>query len=102
MAAPNTLFAIIDVSNPSAIKAILPRLAPWEYRELRDGQWLLIAPNTTTTQEVSEKLGFDKAGPDTGIVLRVENYFGRNYQALWEWIATKKGASLGTSAPIEG
>lgn len=81
---------------------MLPALAPWEFRELREGQWLLVAPNATTTQEVSAKLGFDGPGPDTGIVARVDNYFGRNYQALWEWIATKKGAPLGSATFIEG
>jgi len=84
------------------MEALLPTLAPWEYRQLREGQWLLIAPSATTTQEVSVKLGFDKPVPETGLVLRVESYFGRHYSALWEWITTKKGAPLGTATPTEG
>ena len=96
MAAPNTLFAIINVSNPTALKTQMQGMAPWVSLELQDGQWLVVAPNATTTQEVSERLGFNGAGTDTAIVLKVENYFGRNYQTVWEWITAKQGAPLGT------
>jgi hypothetical protein len=99
MAAPNTLFAIINVSDPADLRAKMLSIPPWVSLELQDGQWLLVAPNATTTQEVSEKLGFSGSGPNTGIVMRVENYFGRNYQTVWEWITTKQGAALGIATP---
>jgi hypothetical protein len=70
--------------------------------ELEDGEWLLVAPTGTTTEEVSGKLGFNTAGKDTALILRVENYFGRNYSTVWEWINTKRGALLDTAASIEG
>jgi hypothetical protein len=98
MALVNALFAIVNVSNPPDLKERMPSVAPWLYRELQEGQWLLVAPYATTTQEVSEKLGFNGPGADTCLILRVENYFGRNYQTLWEWIATKQGAPIDTAA----
>ncbi len=101
MATPNTLFAIINASNPSALKLKIADIAPWVVLELQEGQWLLVAPNATTTTEVSERLGFTGTeSKDTGIVLRVESYFGRNYPNVWEWISTKRGAELGIATSV--
>jgi hypothetical protein len=102
MATQNTLFAIMNVSNPSALKSVMPSVSPWVYMELKDGEWLLVAPNATTTEEVSARLGFNEPGKDTALILRVENYFGRNYSTVWEWIKTKRGALLDTAASVEG
>lgn len=99
MATQNALFAIVDLSDPSATEAKLPSLAPWPYKKLRNGAWLLVAPAPTTTQEVTEKLGFAAAGTSTSLILRVENYYGRNYEELWEWIKTKKGAEIDSPSP---
>jgi hypothetical protein len=99
MAVPNKLFAIINLSDAARVRVIMPSLAPWVSSEVQDGQWLLVAPSGTTTQEVSTKLGFNQTGPDTAIILSVDNYHGRNYDAVWEWIKTKLGAELGTPTP---
>jgi hypothetical protein len=95
MATPNTLFAIIDVSEPAALKTRMLDIGSWPSLELQEGQWLLVAPNATTTQEVAEKVGLGGIGTAKGLILRVENYYGRNYQTVWEWITTKQGAILG-------
>ncbi len=97
MATLNTLFAVINVSDTDAMSERLKSIAPWLHYELQSGEWLIIAPNGTTTQEVSEKVGFVGPGKDTGIVLRIDSYFGRNYQAVWEWMATKQEADLGVA-----
>ncbi len=99
MATPNTLFAIIDVSNPAIIRGKLQALAPWLWLELQDGQWLIVAPSSTTSKEVSDRLDLSGPGQDTAIVLRVESYFGRNHAPVWEWISAKQGAELGITAP---
>jgi len=92
----------MNVSNPSGLKSLMPSLAPWVYLELKEGEWLLVAPSGTTTEEVSGKLGFNEKGTDTALILRVETYYGRNYSKVWEWIKTKRGAIFDTAAPIEG
>jgi hypothetical protein len=100
MATPNALFAVLNVSNPVALKKSMESIAPWVPLELQEGEWLLIAPGGTTTKEVSDRLGFaNRDSKDTAIVLRAEGYFGRNYQNVWEWIATKQGAELAVATP---
>jgi hypothetical protein len=96
MPTPNTLFALVQVSNPEALRAKLQEIAPWVWYELQDSQWLIVAPSATTSKEVSDRLGLTGGGlaGSTGIVLRVENYFGWSYQTVWEWISTKLGAEL--------
>jgi hypothetical protein len=99
MATPNALFAIIAASNVNAIDAKLQTIAPWLYIKIKEGEWLLIAPSSTTSKEVSDRLGLTGAEPPiaSAIVLRVETYFGRTVPSTWEWITTKRGAELGTT-----
>ncbi len=91
----------MDVSDATAMEARLSEISPWLHMKVEDGQWLVIAPSATTTKELSDRVGItgDKA-VSQGIVLRVENYYGRNAPSIWEWISTKQGAELGTAAHI--
>ncbi len=98
MATPNTLFAVLNVSDPAVVAARMETIAPWLHLNLDAGQWFLIAPSGTTTKEVCERIGIDGLA-SSGIVVRVDSYYGRNPQSVWEWIATKQGAELGTKAP---
>jgi hypothetical protein len=98
MATPNALFAIFHVSNAPVVEAKLSSIAPWLYLKVEDGTWMIIAPNGTTTKEVCEKVGIEK-GEASGIVVRVDSYFGVASPSIWEWIATKQGAALGTVTP---
>ncbi len=98
MAAPNALFAVFAVSDAVAVDARLQTIAPWLYLNVGEGEWLLIAPTATTTKEVCERIGLGTAGSiASGIVVRVEGYFGRASSSIWEWIATKTGADLGAT-----
>lgn len=98
MATPNALFAIFDVSNSADVETRLERIAPWLHLKLQDGQWLLVAPNGTTTKEVCERIGIN-AGDSNGVVVRFDTYYGRNPASTWEWIAAKQGVELGTATP---
>jgi len=95
MTTPNALFAVLDVSHPAAIKSRLENISPWVHLPLGEDQWLIVAPAATTTKEVSDRLGItgDEA-LSTGIIVRVENYYGRNATSVWEWVSTKQGAEL--------
>lgn len=101
MATPNTLFAIFAVSDALAIEARLRDIPAWPYLNVAAGEWLLIAPSSTTTKEVSERLGMGAVEPSLGgIVVRAEGYYGRSAKSTWEWIATKLGAELGAGATV--
>jgi hypothetical protein len=96
MATPNTLFAILDVANPIGLKEKLQQIAPWVFYELREGQWLLIAPGGTTTKEVTDKLAIttEPSSTATAIVVKVDNFYGRNFAVVWDWIKSKQGTEL--------
>ena len=96
MATPNSLFAIFHVSNPALVEQRLQQIAPWLSLEVEPGQWVLVAPLGTTTKEVSERIGID-TGISNGIVLRFDSYFGVTQPSIWEWLASKQGANLGTT-----
>jgi hypothetical protein len=98
MANPNALFVIFAVSDPDAVEKRLLTIAPWLYLNVGTGQWLVIAPNATTTKELCERVGLGTSGAvATGIAVRAEGYFGRAASSIWEWIVTKSGAELGTT-----
>jgi len=105
MATPNALFAIfavIDAAEAAAVEARLLTISPWLYLKVGTGEWLVIAPSATTTKELCDRIGLGTVDPvGSGIVVRAEGYFGRNSKSIWEWIATKQGAELGTSAPVQ-
>ena len=88
----------MSVTNPPALEARLESLPKFLHLKVGEGQWLLIAPPAVTSKEVSDALGITGA-PFTSValVLRVENYFGRNPTSTWEWITTKRGVELGTT-----
>jgi hypothetical protein len=101
MATSNALFAVFAVSNAEAIAARLLGIEPWLWLNVGAGEWLVIAPNATTTKELSERIGLGVSDPiGNGIVVRVEGYFGRTSKSTWEWIATKSGADLGSTASV--
>ena len=101
MATPNALFAIFAVSDASPIEERLRKTAPWLYLNVAPGQWLLVAPSSTTTKEVAERLGMVAGeGAVNGIVVRSDGYYGRSAKSTWEWIATKLGAELGSTATV--
>ncbi len=100
MATQNTLFAIFNVGNPAGLRDKLVQVAPWVSYELQDGQWLLMAPGGTTTKEVTDKLAIttDPPSTTTAVVVKVENYYGRNFAVVWDWIKSKQGIELGHAA----
>jgi hypothetical protein len=100
MATPNALFVIFAVSDAEAIEKRLQTIAPWLYLNVGAGEWFVIAPSATTTKELSERIGLGAEPVGSGIVVRAEGYFGRAPASTWEWIATKQGASLGTTASV--
>jgi len=101
MANPNALFAVFAVSDAESVEKRLQTIAPWLYLNVGTGEWLVVAPSATTTKEISERIGLGVSEPiASGIVVRAEGYFGRASSSIWEWIATKTGADLGTTAPV--
>jgi hypothetical protein len=101
MATPNALFVVFAVSDAEPVEKRLQTIAPWLYLNVGPGEWLVVAPLATTTKELSERIGLGLTEPiSSGIIVRAEGYFGRASSSVWEWIATKTGADLGTTASI--
>jgi hypothetical protein len=101
MATPNALFVVFAVSDADAVEKRLETIAPWLSLSLGKGEWLVIAPSATTTKELCDRIGLGTVDPvGSGIVVRAEGYFGRSSKSTWEWIATKQGAELGTTATV--
>jgi hypothetical protein len=95
MATPNSLFVIFHVGKPPVVEAKLQAVAPWLHLAIEPGVWILVAPSGTTTKEVCEKIDIE-TGRSSGIVVRFDSYFGVASPSIWEWIAEKKGATLGS------
>jgi hypothetical protein len=102
MASPNTLFALFAASNPKALEQKLQAGGtpfPLLNYRVTDSSWLLIAPNTVITRELSDSLGITDGSVSGGVLVRVENYFGRANKDVWEWIAAKMDVPLVVVVP---
>ena len=67
--------------------------------KVTESSWFLIAPNTVITRELSDSLGITDGSVSGGILLRVENYFGRANKDIWEWLAAKMDVPLVVVVP---
>ena len=92
MAGENKIFAVIATSAPTKLEAVLLTQFPDSYLLVGVGQWLVVAPATMTTQELSNKIGVSvDESVSNAIVLSVNSYFGRAPLNVWEWLNAKMG-----------
>lgn len=97
MATPNNLFAIINVFDPPALRSQLATLPHWPFLEIQDGQWLIMTPPGVTPTELSDKLEITGGAESaTGLVIKIDSYYGRTYQTNLDWIKSKKEVELGS------
>jgi hypothetical protein len=96
MAVQNTIFALFAVSNASAVQAKLSSTLPFALlsTKVSSDSWFLVAPPAITTQEISSALGITDGTSGNGVIVRVENYYGRISTAIWEWLSAKRGIEL--------
>jgi hypothetical protein len=97
MATQNNLFALIDASNPVAVtERLASNSLPFTilYQPISDSSWFLITRSAITTEELTKALGIIDGTTGSGVVVRVENYYGRANVAIWEWIIAKRGLAL--------
>lgn len=92
-----TLFAIFAVTHSEPLEAKIKELYPELAYEVYPGQWLLVAPSTTTTVELSNQLGITDGSVSGAIVVSVSSYYGRAGVGIWEWITAKTGAAPNVS-----
>ncbi len=97
MSVTNTLFAIFAVAKPDALEAVISEKFPDSAFNVAPGEWLIAAPSTTTTIELSKRLGITDGSSSSAIILSVSSYYGRGSVAAWEWIAAKTGATQNAS-----
>ncbi len=94
---PSTLFAIIAVTKPDVLEPLILEKFPDGALKVGPGQWLIAAPSTTTTIELSNQLKITDGTSSTAIVFSIGSYYGRSSVSTWEWIAAKTGAPLNAS-----
>ena len=57
------------------------------YRVPNNTAWFVVFKGTTI--ELSEKLGLTSGGSGSGVVIPVNNYYGRASKDMWEWLASR-------------
>jgi hypothetical protein len=92
MATDKKIFAIIAATTPAALSTKIETEFPDANLSVGTGQWLVIGPNTMTSQELSKRLGISTdESISNAIVLSVNSYFGRAPLSTWEWLTAKMG-----------
>jgi hypothetical protein len=94
---PSTLFAIMAVGKPEALKTVIEAKYSDQATEVAPGQWLIVRPSTMTTLEIANELGIYDGSTSGAIVLSVASYNGRTRPSTWEWISAKTGATTNVS-----
>lgn len=92
MPSDKKIFAVIAVDNPGKLSPIIAAQFPDSFLLVGEGQWLLVAPSTMTTQEVSNQISVSvEESVSSAIILSVNSYFGRASLNTWEWLTAKMG-----------
>jgi hypothetical protein len=100
MAPPNTLFAVVASSAPDKLGAKIQEIFPDMNQNIAVGQWLIVAPSTMTTTEISQVLGITDGTNGSALILSSAGYFGRLNVSIWEWIKAKQlGGGANVSQP---
>ncbi len=97
MATQNNLFALFVASKPDAIKERLSATnLPFAIlsQPVSADSWFLITKSAITTKEVCDALGITDGSNGSGVIVRVENYYGRADTEVWEWIVAKRSVAL--------
>ncbi len=87
------MFAIVAVSDPNKVAAVIAEKFPNNFLSLTPEEWLISADGTA--QELSSTLGLTDGVNGSGVVLSFPTYFGRSQPQTREWIADKMGAKRG-------
>jgi hypothetical protein len=61
---------------------------PEDHFKFGPGQWVISTADTPTSKDVWDRLAGTSSS--TGILVAFSGYYGRQSNALWEWIAAKR------------
>jgi hypothetical protein len=86
-----SLFAIIRASEPEKLKAAIEKTYENNFKSIGPREWLV--SDKASPEEVSNKLGISEGESGTGMVLKVDAYFGRAQKDIWDWMEAKLAAS---------
>jgi hypothetical protein len=64
------------------------------HQAISSDSWFLITRSGITTEELTAALGITDGVSGSGIIVRVENYYGRANTSIWEWVAAKRDVPL--------
>lgn len=99
MATPNTLFAVVASNAPDKLGPKIQEIFPDMNQNIGPGQWLIVAPSTMTTTEISTSLGVTDGTNGSALVVSSAGYFGRLNVSVWEWVKAKLGGGNDASHP---
>jgi len=99
MATSNTLFAVVASSAPDKLGPKLQEVFPEMNLNIGPGQWLIVAPSTMTSTEISQSLGVTDGSNGSALVMSSAGYFGRLNVSIWEWVKAKLGGGANVSQP---
>lgn len=81
------LFLLV-AERPADFTTSLVAHFPNEHIEVQPGTWIISTPDSSTSQEVWDRL-VGKGAP-SGIIVSFVGYYGRKNSQIWEWIAAKR------------
>ncbi len=86
-----SIFVIFRTSDREKLENAIKAIFPDNYLDLANGEWLV--SGTLTAKEVSDKLGISSGENGSAIVFKMEAYFGRATNEVWDWVKTKSEAT---------
>lgn len=82
----------LDNQKDKVIEAILTAKFPDRWRSVGNGCYLVAAPSTMITRDVSTEAGLTDGAFGAYIVSRLDTYWGWASGAIWEWISNMKAS----------
>jgi hypothetical protein len=84
-----SIFAVLTEHDNDRLERAIETTFPDNFLKIRDGQFLIAAPNTAV--EVTKKLAIEDGTNGVALVVSIASYFGRANPAIWDWMKTKWG-----------
>lgn len=82
------IFLVTATNDQAKVEASVKSNFPGEYYVVPNNTaWFVLFKGTTV--ELSGKLGLTSGENGSGVVIPVNNYYGRASKDMWEWLASR-------------
>lgn len=82
-----TIFAIMGLNGLDKLGAAISQKYPADSIKVSPTQWFIV--DSSTTKEVSEKLGITSGTAGDAVVVSISGYWGRAPNTVWEWLHSR-------------